>query len=400
MRNENNKHSWCVNPYLTLGTIPSGEVVPCCMSFKQYKTDAGNKTVGEESILNFWKSKDRQQFIADLASGKQMPECSNCWKEESAGKESKRVRDNAVWAGLVTGNIQDPVNMYLALGDLCNLKCRICGPDRSSVWVEEESKISWYSNIKLKLFNDPKETRKSFSSSNINFWKDILPLMPTITRIDLSGGEPLYVKNHWKLIKHCVDNDLSKNQIIHYSTNGTIFPEKYISYLNAFKTVEMYISLDSIGQEFNYLRHPGNFVEVDENINKFCQVRDSKITNWDLGGTISISAFSVWNFPATFEYCKSKGITVYVNIVHDTRSMKFLPRKLKDTIIERLLAHTSEYAEWTSQRDQIILYLNNHSYNPILWKLFWKEVRQRDTFRGESFETTFPEYYEAIKPYL
>ena len=88
--NETNKHSWCANPYLNLSVQPNGIVKPCCMSDVEFVTDTGEKTVNKDSILNFWNSKSRAKMIDDLNNGIQIPECSACWKEDNAGKESKR----------------------------------------------------------------------------------------------------------------------------------------------------------------------------------------------------------------------------------------------------------------------------------------------------------------------
>lgn len=400
MLNNQNKHTWCINPYIHLAVEPSGGVIPCCVSVDHYLTDDGSKTVSQESIINFWNSKDRQRLINDLESGKQAPGCKYCWREEAAGKISKRMRDNEEWKDVDLSTNQQPVYMYLALGNLCNLECRICGPDRSSVFAKEESKISWVNNLKMKLFNDPGAAKRSFDSSNKHFWEDILPFLSEVKRLDFSGGEPLYVKSHWKIIKHVVDNGYSKDQVIHYNTNGTIFPEQYVEQLNTFKTVDFCISIDGVGKKFEYIRHPANFEEVNNNIDRFVLTRDTSKTPWTLQSTLSVSIFNIWDIAETYDYCRDKTLNMYLNFVHDNRSIKFMPRKLKDLIIERLLQHESKYADWAQNRDIIIAYLNNSKYNAIQWKLFWREVKQRDEYRKESFADTFPDYYKEIEKYL
>lgn len=400
MLNNQNKDTWCVNPYLHLAIEPSGEMIPCCVNVKHYRTDSGSKTFAEESILNFWNSKDRKELINQLENGIKAKGCKNCWQEEAAGKESKRIRDNREWAHINLKEVQTPVSMYLALGNLCNLKCRICHGDRSSVFADEETKISWVNKALLNVFHNQTTGRKSFSPDNEKFWDEILPLLSNVKRLDFSGGEPLYVKNHWKIIKHVVGNNLSKDQVLHYNTNGTIFPEQYINLLNTFKSVDFCISIDAIDKKFEYIRHPANFAEVNANIDKFVAARDTAPNVWSLQSTMSVSIFSIWDIAETYEYCRDKTLMMYMNFVHDDRSIKFMPRGLKDAIIERLLKHTSKYLDWIQNRDIIIAYLNNSKYNAIQWKLFWREVKQRDAYRKESFAETFPDYYEEIKKWL
>ena len=393
--------SWCVNPYINLGVVPEGNVVPCCLSRYHYKTDNGNKTVAKESVIEFWNSKDRKDFIRRLEQGERPKECDNCWKEERAGHVSKRMRDNEEYAHVNTDDIELPITMYLGLGNICNLKCRICHEDRSSLFLEEQLKISWFTKTAIGFFHDQKTITETFSKDNQLFWEDLYGLLPNVVKIDFTGGEPLYVKNHWKLLTTAVDKGWSKNLIITYSTNGTIFPEKYLDILNTFKRIDMRISIDGVGDKFNYIRHPGNFVEVDRNIDSFRDAQTASPNVWRLSATTSVSAFNIWDIGETFEYCRSKDLDVFFNFVHDNRSIRFFPKELKEKIIDRLNAHVSQYPkDWNRNKNNIIEYLNSTSYNIIQWKLFWKEVKSRDQFRNESFEKTFPEYYKEVKQYL
>jgi radical SAM protein with 4Fe4S-binding SPASM domain len=395
MLNDSNKHSWCVTPYISLAVTPDGKTHPCCVSTQDYKTSKGN-TLADESIINFWNSDSRKNLISQLENGKQPRGCSNCWKEERAGKVSKRMRDNDIWKDHTITDM--PATLYLAIGNVCNLKCRICGPDRSSLWIDEESKISFFSKAKVTVLHPANKYKDSFSDDNL-FWVDLPHISKEVKQFDFSGGEPMYVKNHWRLLKSLVKNGTSKNQIIHYATNGTVFPEKELDLLNSFKRVQLFISIDGVDRKFEYMRHPANFAEVDSNIDKFLQVKQQNVTDWHLQTTISVSAFNVWDFAETYKYCISKGVPPFINIVHDSHSAGFLPKKLKDAIIEKLMSYNLG-GTWPEDRNVVINYLTTTKYNPILWHLFWKECHKRDKFRKESFAKTFPEYFEEIKKYL
>ena len=393
-----NSKTWCVNPNIHLAVISTGEVAPCCTSTQPYKTDQGSKTLNQESIIKFWNSKDRHKLINQLNNNIRAKGCDHCWQEEDAGKISKRMRDNADWQHVNIQPDQLPITAYFSLGNLCNLKCRICSPDCSSPMAEEDSKISWISRTALKLSYDLESSRKSFLENNLGFWDNLLPLLHNVERIDFAGGEPMYVKNHWKIIDYLVNNNVSKNQIVHYTTNGTIFPTKYISALSTFKLVDISISIDAVGKKFEYIRHPANFKEVNSNIDKFLSIENAG--NWYINSSLTVSIFNIWDLPETYEYCKSKGLPIFLNFTHDRSSIKSLPDKLKDTIIDRLLNHSSDFSEWYADRDIVINFLNNGNYNVVKWKFFLWELRQRDEYRNESFEKTFPDYYQEIKKYI
>jgi MoaA/NifB/PqqE/SkfB family radical SAM enzyme len=403
MINENNKNSWCVNPYLNLSVQPNGNVKPCCMSTLKYTTEDGAATLNKGSILNFWNSKSRTKMIDDLNNGIQIPECTACWKEEHSGKESKRIRDNQIYKDKQVTADMLPVVLDLSMGNLCNIKCRICSPGHSTPWVIEESKVQFP--------NDPKKYtnwvrwdsfKESYDYENKFFWDDIEELLSNAERFDFAGGEPFYIEKHWNIVKKCVDNGWSKNQHIHYNTNGTIYPEKYIDLLNQFKIVDIQVSSDGVGKKFEYMRHPANWKTSEEVIDKLCAVRDNSDTTWLIGVCLSVSAFNVFDFFETYEHYASKGVRIYVNVVHDHHGVRVLPDNLKTIVINRLRQLQSKYnaQQWQKECNMICNYLENTNYNDNDWREFWRELKMRDAIRKESFEETFPEYFEEIKKFL
>jgi MoaA/NifB/PqqE/SkfB family radical SAM enzyme len=395
--------TFCVNPYLNLSVHPEGTIKPCCMSAITYETENGNRTLNQASILEFWNSKTRQDTIDRLNAGEQIPGCVSCWKEENAGKQSKRIRDNKNYANTELSKDMLPVVVDLAIGNLCNIKCRICGPSHSSPWMLEEAKIHFPNDIK-KYTNQEKwiSYKKSFDYDNKFFWEDIVKLLPNVIKFDFAGGEPLYIEKHWDIVKLCVENGWSKNQHIHYNTNGTIYPEKYMHLLEQFKIIDIQVSSDGVDKKFEYLRHPAKWEAVEGNIDKFIVARNQNKTEWLFSICVSISAFNVYDFFETFEHYASKGLSMYINLVHDHRGIRILPPQLKKLIIAKLMSTESKYqpVQWIHERDMVCKHLENTSYNEHDWKEFCKEIQIRDNIRNESFEETFPEYHQIIKDFL
>ena len=398
-----NKSTYCVNPYMNLSIHPKGIVKPCCMSTRELVTDSGKTTINTASILEFWNGKDRQQMINSLDIGIKIFDCKACWQEEDAGKESKRVRDNKIYANSITGNDMLPIVVDLSMGNLCNIKCRICGPTHSTPWMIEEAAIHFPNNKQAYLKQPKWEISKdSFDYKNKFLWDDITTLLPNVTKFDFAGGEPFYIEKHWSIVEKCVENGWSKKQHIHYNTNGTIYPEKYMSLLEEFKIVDIQISSDGVGKKFEYCRHPAVWEEVEENIDKFISAKNNSNTEWLLSACISVSAFNVYDFFETFEHYASKGVGVYVNMVHDHHGIKVLPRELKETVINKLNLYESKYLpqQWNNDRNMVIQHLSNTESVESEWINFWLELEMRDKIRKESFKEIFPEYFNEIKKYL
>lgn len=390
----------CVNAYMNLSIHPTGGVRPCCMSNKFLTTDSGETSLDKASINDFWFSESRKKFAKDLELGNRIKDCNACWQEEDAGKESKRIRDNREYEGRTFSFDSLPVVLDLSMGNLCNLKCRICSPRHSTPWLREEAEINSPKDIKGYM-KQPEWViaKESFEPTNNFVWEDIKELLAHAERFDFAGGEPFYIPAHWKMIQHSVDNGYSKNQYLHYNTNGTIFPEKYIDLLNQFQTVDIQISSDGVGKKFDYLRHGSPFELCEENINKFINARDNSSTTWYIGACLSLSAFNAWDIFETYEHYASKGIRMYINTVHDHHGVRVLPKATKNKIIEKIrnTASKYDYQDWEKQKLMICNLLTNTSGTNHDWKNFWQEIKMRDKFRNESFEDTFPEYYKILK---
>lgn len=392
----------CVNAYLNLSVHPSGIVRPCCMNTSVLKTDSGKKNLHEASILEFWNGKERQQLIEDLENGIQVKECASCWKEELSGKDSKRIRDNKNYKDIELKRDMLPVVVDLAMGNLCNLKCRICAPTHSSPWMIEEAQL-YFPDDNKKYLHMPqwKISKESFDQDNEFFWKDIFSLLPNVKKLDFAGGEPFYIDKHWDIVNACVENGWSKHQHIHYNTNGTIFPKKYIHLLESFNIVDIQISSDGVGKKFEYMRHPANWQEVESNINEFVECKNRSKAQWFLSMCVSISAFNVFDFFETFEYYHNKGLGIYVNIVHDHRGVKVLPPELRKIVIENLQSKKSNFSsQWEKDCNMICKHLETASFNPDDWNAFVKELQLRDRIRNESYADAFPEFYVHMEKFI
>ena len=98
----------------------------------------------------------------------------------------------------------------LKLGNICNLKCRICGSWSSNKWAQEEVQQN-PKHIAKKWLKDGQWPRK-----NPQFWENVDKLLPDIKYFEFTGGEPLVRKGIDKIINKSVENNL----MISLTTNG------------------------------------------------------------------------------------------------------------------------------------------------------------------------------------
>jgi sulfatase maturation enzyme AslB (radical SAM superfamily) len=127
------------------------------------------------------------------------------------------------------------------LGNVCNLKCRICGSWSSSKWAQEEMDYGPNPLAKQQLYEG------GWPKRHPEFFDDIKPVLADVEYFEFTGGEPFMIQNHFKMLEHCVEQGYSKKQDIHYNTNGTQLPDQRIFDLwSKFKHVEIAFSIDDV----------------------------------------------------------------------------------------------------------------------------------------------------------
>ena len=82
--------------------------------------------------------------------------------------------------------------------------------------------------------------------------------------LNITGGEPTLIPELIDVLKQ-----INKDCIVQLTTNGTLFNEKLYNELSKFKKTWFVLSIDGIGDTYNYIRHPGNWNTVNSNVAKF-----------------------------------------------------------------------------------------------------------------------------------
>ena len=87
------------------------------------------------------------------------------------------------------------------------------------------------------------------------------------------GGEPLINEFHDEIVELLVKNNRAKDINIHYSTNLQIDIEKYLDSWSKFKFVDLNISIDGSHETYEYIRWPGKWEKVFNNLKRACEFR-------------------------------------------------------------------------------------------------------------------------------
>jgi MoaA/NifB/PqqE/SkfB family radical SAM enzyme len=344
---------FCVLPWISLETSPIGTVRPCCLAEDEIKDELGNKykliTTDLTTVQNSaYMQNLRQQFL----DGEQPQTCRKCWNEERAGRTSKRMHTLDRLKHIVTDTewTQDakPLTFIdFKLGNICNLKCRICGSWSSSQYAAEEVKFEGKDSFHYQMLKDGAWPRE-----NQTFWDNLAPLLAEVRYMEFTGGEPFMIQEHFDLLSRLVDAGVAKDVEIHYNTNGTIYPEHAEEIWQHFKTIEIAFSIDDLGPRFEYQRMNADWKEVNENIVRFRELRN-KSSNIQLQVCSTVNVFNVMYLEGLANWIDEQDFDfVYWNMLHEAyyHSVSTLPDKAKKTAISRLSAanvserHKEEFA--------------------------------------------------------
>jgi MoaA/NifB/PqqE/SkfB family radical SAM enzyme len=226
------------------------------------------------------------------------------------------------------------------------------------------------------------------------FWDDLKELLPSVKYFEFTGGEPFLIEEHFKLLRYAVEQEYSNRIDIHYNTNGTVYPSaEEVALWNKFNRVEIAVSIDNVGDRFEYERYGAVWAEVEDNIAKFNLLRSDRITT-QVCMTINIQ--NVYYLPELCDWVNGQEFDyVYFNMLHDPNDMCInrMTPQAQELVIDRL----TKYPFNTKHRveiDKIIQFIQNGEGSD--GTEFLRKMQQTDGYREQSFLTSHPEIARAM----
>jgi len=402
----------CILPWVSIETSPIGTARPCCLTKDEiiYHDEKGIEhkyNLKTHTLEEIYHSPYMQDLRQDFLAGNKPATCQRCWAEEAAGRISKRINsrvrlkdyyDSVDWHNL------NPNQLWfidLKLGNICNLKCRICGSWSSSKWAQEEVHYEVRNHELAGVQNYDKKQHLAYTYLKEGtwpretkiFWENLKTLLPNIRYFEFTGGEPFLIQQHFDLLQYAVDKEYSKNIDIHYNTNGTVYPE--VAELWAqFKHVEIAFSIDNIGHRFEYERYGADWEEVQANIAKLNLMRSNKIST-QLCTTINIQ--NVYYLPEICEWIMTQEFdNIYFNMLHDPWHMSIsrMTIEAQQLVIDRLTTHIFD-SKFKAEIIRVIRFIQNGQGSD--GTVFLGKMTQTDTYRKQNLLTTHEEIAKAMR---
>ena len=417
-----NSKTFCMHPFTGLATREDGAVKVCCRSHPI-------GFIQDSTLEEIWNNDTMRRIRQQVLHNERPAECAPCFNLEDQGVESLRQRHiNGVipearitlYPHALNGmdeHFKMPFEfptMEIKMNNLCNLKCRMCNPMDSTSWndwQEVESHYKKEDNFLVQKIVDLNLKKKPFLDSFVdtpNWWESFEKLLPYFRRVEFAGGEPLMDPTHYKILDMLAP--YGNNIEIKYATNLTMLGKSNRTvwqYWPKFKSVAVNVSIDGIGDSYEYVRGNASWTEL---INNIKQIQTIPNIN-RIVGAVAVQVSNVMILDKMIEYFLNDiGIVFYTNMVNypNVLSAQVLPQELKDLAIKRLQTArmqvpTYKYVKENpilhkitlTQIDGVINYLEAGDQSDK-----WDECidfnRKLDATRNQHFEQVTPEF----KPYV
>lgn len=387
--NINKSETFCVLPWMHLATSASGNLRVCCNSTPGKnlirKPDGGIYKVYKDDLQEAWNSETYKTIRQQMANGERPEMCQRCFREEDAGITSPRQNWNKKWLPKTKNITLDPEfdikYVDIRLGNLCNLRCRMCNPYASNLWVDEhhlvDNALSTEEFDRLKNMNWPEDEKT---------WDNLFAIADTVEEIYLTGGEPTIIKEQHKLLDYYIQNGTAKNIKLKYNTNLTNVPQHLIDRWKSFKRVQLNCSIDATGDLNRYIRYPSNWNKIVENFETVQTLENVYIEihcTVQMYNILSLNEFIDWAEPYRHK--------IYFNILNhpEELNIRVLPKELKKIASERLLPYMH-----LDKVKGIIDYMNAEDWSQLLPK-FQKYTSSLDQSRKQNLKEIHLELFNG-----
>ena len=393
---------FCVLPWISLETSPIGTVRPCCLAEDELVDNGGDKfNLATAQFTTIQNSHSMRKLRQEFIDRKQPQTCRKCWREERSGRTSKRMHTLDRLKHMIptidwTIDAQPLMFLDLKLGNICNLKCRICGSWSSSTFATEELNNLTAADDRKANHHYQMLRQGAWPRENPNFWAEIDQVVDHIQYIEFTGGEPFMIREHFDMLQGLVNRGIAGGIEIHYNTNGTQYPEGAEKIWSHFKTVEIAFSIDDVGARFEYQRTNAVWEEVEANIAKFKLLRDQH-SNIRLQVCATVNVFNVYYLETLADWIAVQGFDfVYWNMMHEAYyfSISTLPETAKQAVTDQL--RNAQVDDQTkAEFNRIVNFMNNGvSLDGANMR---REMANLDRRREQNLAVTEPEFAALIE---
>ena len=412
---ENGKH-FCVLPWVHFHAWPDKRVMPCCVADSDLPT---SEIRNDESIIQMMNTDKYNDLRKKMMRDEAVPECKRCYDLETMGEWTMRQSHNRRKGLDYVDYIADVTNddgslkefqmkyMDIRFSNICNMKCRSCGPSCSSLWSQE-----FLEQRGKEVFEEyfPKSNGKIVINNNddMTLMSKLKPYLDDVTEVYFAGGEIIITQEHYECLDYWIENGLTDQVELTYTTNFSTLKYKknvdLIEYWKKFPQLKIWASLDAHGEVAECIRSGTDWEKVVRNIR---EVKE-QVPHAQFQITPTISIWNIFDFPDFWDYMVDNDFidvdfsAPRFNLATNPwyANVMILPHSVKRRLAELYRVYQERH------KDNVDIY---NGFKMIIYNLtvgeenkdgileFKKFNDELDEYRDEKFEDIVPEMKEVYE---
>lgn len=419
--NESIKHSFCVLPWLHRFVNLGGEVQLCCTAeefeHSYIRQDSGQKINVTDGLSDeqIGVTRHMRNIRLDMLQGNWPAACERCRLTEETGGCSRRQAENEHFDEHIPWILENtgeqghaPVRIRsrdYRLGNLCNLRCRMCHPRASKLLLDEWNEIA-RPRHRINA-SQAAEYNNMTWFHNQQLWNDFSAHCHDLEHLHFAGGEPLIIPEVQKALEICIEQGVAKNIELTFNTNATKIPARHRELWPKFKSVNLLCSIDAYGALNDYIRYPAKWSRLERNLD----IIDQQHEELNLGIvalSVTVQIYNIFHLHELIEYCRDRfnfirsapnlvylSVPQYFNVQHLPDNLKQLAAKRLETLRDNMVLEGETGG--LNQIDSVLSYLGMGEYSPYLMNEFKRVTHTFDTLRGENITELVPELQPLLE---
>lgn len=341
----------------------------------------------ENSVTDILQNQMSTENRKSMMQGAPAPRCTPCYNLESNTNGFDIISDRVFYLKKFKKSdlklFDDETNFDLKTIDvrwsnLCNFACVYCGPQFSSKWSSELNVI-----------------HKTPSAENFDeFKKYIFDRVENLEHVYLAGGEPLLIKENFELLtllkekNHTVD--------IRVNTNLSKVDTKIFQLLGTFPNVHWTVSVETIGQEFEYIRYGSNWKDFEDNLQTI------KNLNHRVSFNMLYFALNYLSIFPCLDYLRNQGFhnnsfVIGALLNPDYLNIRQLPEHMLNSAKSRIEQELNKHPGFLLENGlrNVLEYIQQPVQNDI--NLTLRKLNELDARRGLDSRAVFTQFYKEIE---
>ena len=399
---------FCMLPWVHMHAFPDGRAYPCCLG--DYWHPVGD--LRKHTMEEVWNQDAYKTMRKNMLEDKSCKECTKCYEQEANGFFSMRNDANRNYGHLInevdqTASDGEHPEFKLRYWDvrfsnMCNFRCRSCGPIFSSNWYKDHVKLY---GVKPDVLKREMAVIEYTTGNEEDMLKQMEPHIEHLEQVYFAGGEPMIMKEHYYLLERLIALGKTDVRLV-YNTNFSEmrYKDKHVyDYWKHFKTVNVGASLDGMGSQGELIRKGQDWAQTEEN--RIRMKEEVPHVDFYVSATVtSQNVLHVLDFHRDWVergFINPQDFNVNICQSPEWYRIDIFPEQFKREVIEPAYR---KHIEWLDPQDKLrrattgfesainFMMSNDGSKH---WNRFEHEIKLLDDLRNEDFWATFPELEAA-----